>query len=564
MKIADIPYERYDIETLKKDAAALTEKLKAAGSAWEQADVYFEMETQFKHFQTASTLANIRFSLNTEDKFYTDEMEYYSGAGPQSEVLLLGFAKAMLASPYRKELEKLLNPLLFKNFELQEKAISEAVVPELQEENKLVIEYDKLCASARFDWDGKELNAPLLGRYMADKDRSVRERAYRMRGEWLVKHGPEIDDIYDRMVKVRDRIAKKLGYRSFTEVGYYRMQRNCYGAPDVAVFRRQVKDSVVPVVAEMKKRQAAMLGIDKMKIYDYDICLPQGSPTPQGTVEQLFEGGRKMYAGISPQTSEFFGEMMDNDAFDVISRPGKSSGGYCTTIPDYRQEFIFANFNGTNGDIDVLTHEFGHAFASYLGRDNKIYLLSWGGMETCEVHSMSMEFFCWPYMDLFFGKRDEEYRYCHLASAISFLPYGTIVDYFQQLVYDNPGMTPKERNDTWLKLEKEFRPYYDNAGVPGYEDGRRWQIQSHIFESPFYYIDYCLAQSVAIQFLLANLNDHEDAWKRYVAFARQGGRNTYVNLVREAGLAVPFEEGSLAPIVDRAAALLKTMEADVK
>jgi M3 family oligoendopeptidase len=359
------------------------------------------------------------------------------------------------------------------------------------------------------------------------------------------------------MVKNRDRQAKKLGYKDYVELGYYRMGRNCYSPEDIEVFRNGVIKYWVPFVSEFKKKQAEELGIDKIYLYDNSNVLKTGNPEPIGTVEEIFKNGKKMYEGMSKETGEFINFMLEHDLFDVIARKGKSGGGYCTEFSKYKMPFIFANFNGTFDDVDVLTHEAGHALASFEAMKNiPDPLLRQGGMETCEIHSMSMEFFAWKYMDLFFEERADDYRRMHFEHAIDFIPYGTMVDYFHQKVYEKPEMTPAERKQLWLDLESTFRPDVCMEGITYIEEGGRWQYQSHIFERPFYYIDYCLAQSVSFDFLIAMHKDYDDAFARYTSLLRKGGTKVFTDLVKEAGFDSLFSADALPNIVKA----LRTLE----
>lgn len=223
-----------------------------------------------------------------------------------------------------------------------------------------------------------------------------------------------------------------------------------------------------------------------------------------------------------------------------------------TELPDYGVPFIFANFNGTSGDVDVITHECGHAFQGFLTMkdpisDHNSYLT----METAEIHSMSMEFFTEPWMELFFGDRADDYRVMHLEDAIAFIPYGTMVDEFQHIVYENPELSPAERREAWNRLEKEYRPYLHVDGCRFMEEGGFWQRQHHIYESPFYYIDYVLAQCCAFQFKNRMDENHDSAWESYMKLCKLSASDFYPNMLKEAGLRVPFEEGCVADIVEK-------------
>ena len=193
--------------------------------------------------------------------------------------------------------------------------------------------------------------------------------------------------------------------------------------------------------------------------------------------------------------------MIDDELMDLLSTKGKQGGGYCTSFQDYKTPFIFANFNGTQHDIEVITHEAGHAFAAYLNRNRVPYECIWPSLEACEVHSMSMEFFAEAFSQEFFGEDAGKYNYSHLADALCFIPYGTMVDHFQHIVYENPELSPAERHAKWKELVQIYQPWFKLDGeIPFYSEGEGWQRQHHIYSSPFYYIDYCLAQTVALQF----------------------------------------------------------------
>ncbi|UZQ84651.1 M3 family oligoendopeptidase [Thermoclostridium stercorarium] len=355
-----------------------------------------------------------------------------------------------------------------------------------------------------------------------------------------------------------------MGYKNFIELAYYRLGRISFDEKMVEKFRKNVLKDIVPVVSRLKLENAKRMGIDDFKLYDNDVYLPGGDPKPILDKDGIFKAAQEMYHDMSEETGKFFDMMLETEAFDVESRRNKWGGGYCTYFFKYKQPFILANFNGTSADIDVVTHEAGHAFAAYLTRNNRFAVeLNVGGMETAETHSMSMEFFAEKYMDKFFGKDAAKYRFMHVFDAFSFIPYGTIVDYFQHIVYANPDMTPEERNETWRKLEAEFRPYLSSEGIPYLEKGTRWQYQMHIYESPFYYIDYCLAQVVAFEFLLESLKDYNEAFRKYVRFASQGGEALFTDLIKEAGLVSPFEDGALKDLAGKIEKLLNELRAQI-
>lgn len=419
----------------------------------------------------------------------------------------------------------------------------------LQQENKLSSGYSKLVASAQVEFDGKTLTLAQLDPYAESTDRDIRKKAIETRVQFFQENEEKFDDIFDQLVKLRHNIATTLGYKNFVELGYVRMMRIDYNAEMVKMFRDQVRDYIVPLASKLYERQANRIGVDKLKFHDESLNFVTGNAKPQGSSDWIIDNGSKMYDELSPETGEFFRYMIEHKLMDVEAKKGKESGGYCTFIEDYNSPFIFSNFNGTSLDIDVLTHEVGHAFQNYSCRNIGIpeYLLP--TVEACEIHSTSMEFFTWPWMEYFFKDETEKYKFTHLSSALQFLPYGVAVDEFQHAVYENPAMTPTERKAAWKNVEEIYLPHRDYDGNSYLEAGGFWQRQAHIYNSPFYYIDYTLAQICAFQFWKRSREDQESAWKDYLHLCQLGGTKSFTKLVAEANLISPFEEGCVQSVI---------------
>ena len=556
MKVCDLPYKRVTLEEVEAVMKDVIARIRSAKSADEILAAREDCNALRLEYQTAASLSYMRYSINTVDEFYVAEKEYYDEIGPSAQNYMIEYASALLDSPFRAELEKALSPVLFKSLEVERKSMSPEIIEDMVEENKLVSEYSQLMAGMEFEFRGEKMPRTLLAKYYKDDDRNTRREAYEALGKGLAEHAEALDSIYDKLVHVRDRMAKKMGYKNFVELGYYRMGRLCYDQNSVKTFRENVLRDVVPVVARMRTENAKRMGIEKYMFYDDGVIVPGGDPKPCGK-EGIFAAAREMYHSMGKDPGDFIDMMIDNEAFDVDSRKNKWGGGYCTEFPKFKQPFILANFNGTAGDVDVMTHEAGHALNAYLIANNRFALeLGCGGMETAETHSMSMEFFCWPHMEKFFGENAGKYRFMHALDSLSFIPYGTMVDAFQHIVYENPDMTPAERNAAWLELEGKFRPHISFEGMPYLEKGTRWQYQMHIYESPFYYIDYCLAQTAAFNFLLASQENYDDAFARYMRLSRQGGEKVWTDLLDEAGFVPPFVPGALATLATKVEALI--------
>lgn len=549
MKFSEMPYSRPDMEALAAATTQTLEAMKASPNAAGQIAAYDAYEKKMQTAGTMQQIAYIRHTINTKDEFYNAENDYMDEIGPKLQELTHRVNTALLESPYRAELERHYGALMFKNLEIAARSFSPAMVELMQEENKLVSEYQNLYASATVEFDGKTMPLPLLGPYKQDPDRAVRKAAYEADAKFFDSHREELDTLYDKLVKVRDAQAKKMGLPNYIPLGYDRMGRNCYTAKDVAAFRDQIAEDMVPIVAKVKEAQRRRIGVEKLAFYDEPISFADGNAVPEGTPDEILAAGKKMYQELSPETAEFIDFMFENELFDVLSRDGKAPGGYCTEIADYKSPFIFSNFNATAGDVDVLTHEAGHAFEAYRAFKQELpSLLHSPTIEACECHSMSMEFLTAPWHHLFFGKQTDKYELGHCEDALVFIPYGCMVDEFQHKVYENPEMTPEQRNELWLSLEKKYRPWIDFDNLPFYSRGGGWQRQLHIYEVPLYYIDYCMAQTVAFQFWNLSRENYAEAWKRYMTFVDKAGTATFAELVESAGLKVPYHAGCIKEI----------------
>ena len=551
MKFCDMPYKRIDFDEAKAEVRNLMEEFQKAADGEEQFAVHQKYYALTDRVSTQITLASIRHSLDTADAFYEQEKSYYDEQVPEYSNLLIAYQKLLYHSPYRETLEKKIGSVAFKNMELAFASVNEQVVPLMQEENALTTEYEKLLASAEIEWDGEILNLSLLGPYLKSKDPKVRKRACEKQNAFFLKIEEQLDSLYDRLVKNRTEQARILGFDSYTELGYLRMQRNSYGREQVENLRRQVKKYWVPFSEQLYENRRNRLGVDHMYYADELVYGKEGNPQPKGTPEEILEQGRRMYSELSKETKEFFDFMMENQLLDVFGRKTKAVGGYMTYIPDYHAPFIFANFNGTSGDVDVITHECGHAFQGYLSALDPIREHADIGMETAEVHSMSMEFFTEPWYGLFFeGKDAEDYKKMHLEDAAMFIPYGCMVDEFQHRMYDEPELTPAQRKEVWKELEQEYKPHMDYRDLEFYAKGGYWQRQHHIYSFPLYYIDYVIAQLCAFEYKNKMDQDYKEAWNSYLKLCRLSASDYFEKLLEQAGLRSPFEDGCIEKIVE--------------
>ena len=551
MKFNEYKYEHLDLEKIKKEFSELIKSFEKAENVEGQVNAFDEIIKLRNHIETMQTLVSVRHSIDTNDEFYDKENEYMDEISP----ILFGFTndfyKALVNSKFKDELVQKYGKFLFDLAENTLKTFSPEIIPDAQEENRLSSKYSKLIASAKIDFDGKELNLSQMVPYTQSKDRNVRIEAAKKVAQFFSENQDEFDNIYDSLVKVRTRMAQKMGYKNFVEFGYKQLSRLEYDAKMVEGYRKQVLENIVPLHTELRERQGKRLGVDKLKFYDEAIKFNSGNADPHGSPEWILNNGKTMYKELSKETDEFFTFMTENNLLDLLSKKGKMSGGYCTYIPEHKAPFIFANFNGTSHDIDVLTHEAGHAFQVYQSRGFEVPEYLWPSYEACEIHSMSMEFLTWPWMDLFFENDTDKYKFIHLSEALLFIPYGVTVDEFQHWVYENPEATPKERREKWIEIEKKYLPTRDYGEVEELKNGIFWFRQGHIFSSPFYYIDYTLAQVCAFQFWIKSRENREKAWQDYLNLCKLGGSKPFFELMKSANLKNPFEEGTLAFVIPK-------------
>lgn len=549
MKFKDYVYTRPDMGEMKPAFEELLHKFSQAASLSEQDAAMVKINAMRGEFESMSQIVYIRHTVDTTDSYYEQEQTYFDENMPIYQGLVSQFYQALLVSQYRSELEEKWGKQLFTIAELTLKTFKPEIIADLQLENKLVSKYTKLIASAKIMFEGEERNLPGLGPFQQSKDRAMRKRANEDKYAFFAEHEAALDDIYDKLVKVRTKIAKTLGFFNFVELGYARMLRSDYQADMVANFRNQVAEHIVPAASKLRERQRRRLELDNLMYYDEKLSFLTGNAVPQGDPDWILAQGQNMYRELSPETDEFINYMTDRELLDLVSHKGKASGGYCTYISKYQSPFIFSNFNGTSGDVDVLTHEAGHAFQVYSSRDYALPEYQFPTNEACEIHSMSMEFFAWPWMDLFFLAGADKYRFTHLSEALLFIPYGVTVDEFQHYVYTHPEATPEERKNAWREIERKYLPHRQYGDNEYLERGGYWHQQGHIFRTPFYYIDYTLAQLCAFQFWKKSRENRDKAWQGYLRLCQAGGSKSFLELVQFANLMSPFETGSVESVI---------------
>lgn len=560
MKFNEYEYIRPDYNIIKEKYLNLINDFKNSATADEQYTILKKINALANNVDTMSQLVYIRNSINTADEFYDTEKDYMDMTSPKFYGLRIEFYKQLLNSRFKEELTDKIHPQLITLAEMEIKTFSDEAIPLMQEENKLISEYDKLISSAKIEYDGKLLNLSQMQPYMESKDRRIRKEAHEKSSNFFKENETKFDLIYDKLVKIRHQIALKLGFNNFIELAYLRNGRSDYNSTDVRNFREHVLKYIVPITNELRERQAKRIGVDEFKYYDIPLNFISGNPTPKGNKDWIMERTKKMYEELSPETHEFINIMIDRELFDLETKPNKQAGGYCTFLHDYKSPFIFANFNGTQDDVTVVTHEAGHAFQTYQSRHFDAPEYSFPTSEAAEIHSMSMEFITWPWMELFFEKDIEKFKFFHLADSLCFIPYGVTVDEFQHIVYEYPDMTPDERKKAWRDIEKKYTPYKNYDDNEFLNKGTFWFKQGHIFSSPFYYIDYTLAQICSYQFWLRFNENRKEAWEDYLKICKIGGSQSFLEILKAGNLESPFEESTINSVASKIKAYLNTID----
>lgn len=556
-KFKDIQYTRPDCEAFQKLAEDNAEKIKNAVSYSEAKKIFLEFDKAESEFFDMGNIAYIRHTIDTSDEFYDKENEFLNEKTPELMPSLLAFSNAVYDSRFKPDFVAEFGEQMFAEIELIRKSFSEKNIPFLQKEARLCNEYEKIIASADILFDGKHLNLYGIMSYFENPDRNVRHDAYKAYSKFYESNEENFERIWDELIKVRTEMGKNLGFENYIPLGYMNQGRTDYDEKDVAAFREQVREELVPFCAKLYEAQAKRIGVDKVKAYDEAYLFNDGNAVPVGDDDFLIEQAREMYHDMSKETGEFVDFMLGHDLLDVKNKPKKASTGYMTGLNSIKAPFVFSCFNHTTGDVQVLTHEFGHAFAGYMAMRNQPVSTYYSeSTDIAEIHSMSMEQFAYPYAEKFFGDKADKFRFSHLQEALTFVPFGVAVDEYQHIVYANPELTPKQRTAEWKKLEEKYMPWREYDDIDFFARGGWWYHKIHIFLYPFYYINYTLTTMGAMEFKKKMHEDKESAWRDYLNLCKVGGSLGYKETLKYANLSLPFEKGSVKRAVSYAEDIL--------
>lgn len=543
MKFNDIKYQQVDINKFEIEFKMILNRITDAETFEEQDQALVDLHKKRDDFDTMFQLANIRFVMDTRDEFYKKEVEYLDKVSPRYKNLLNQSYSLLHQLKFKDKLIEKRGQRIFDRAEYTATGFDPIIMDDMKVHNKLCTEYTNIKGSAKIEFKGKELNLSQLRKYFFDSDRNVRKKAHQAFWGFFSDNQEKFDDLFDQLVKIRHQMAQKMGYKNFVELGYKWMLRIDYSQEMVANFRRQIAEEIVPITTKLRERQRRRLGYDSLEYYDLNFHFLSGNPSPKGTPDDTIAKAKEMYEELSKETGEFFNYMLEYDLLDLVSREGKNDGGFCWALSNFKHPFIFANFNGTMDDLRVLTHEAGHAFQYFKSRNHEIIEYINPSSETAEIHAMAMEFLTYPWMEKFFKEDTDKYFFSHMNSSLLFLPYGTAIDHFQEIIYENPEYTANQRAEAWKRMEKLYLPDRKMDMNPYLDSGRSWQSIMHIYQMPFYSIDYVLAQICAFQFWQKANKNRTKAWADYVSLCNAGGTQPFLKLLELTNLDSPFEDG---------------------
>ncbi len=542
---ADTP----DRDALDASYATLQSRIGAATDDEAIAGAIGDWDALRRQFATWHALVDLRFRQDTGNDDHRRARDEADELHAHVEGLDADIKRALLGSPHRDALEARFGRTAFALWDDDARCFDRSIEADLIAENRLSAEYTELLSGARLEVEGTTYNLSSIDALSQGPDRELRHKAQRAYWGFFQEHRHRIDRIFGDMVSLRTRIARSLGDDDFVALGYRRMHRIDYDRHDVERFRAEVLEHVVPLAADLRAQQARRYGVDPLTYHDEVVYDPAGDPAPDGGHDWMVNQASTMFGRMEGELGEFYEMMRSGDLLDLKSRDGKSPGGFCTAFPSVGLPYIFANFNGTKHDVTVFTHEAGHAYQCWQSRNLQLLDYLWPTYESCEIHSMGLEFLTWPHMELFFGDDAERFRTTHLAGSLLFLPYGVSIDAFQHRVYERPDATSAERAAMWQDVEQRYMPWRNYGDLEHPASGRFWHRQGHVFGAPFYYIDYTLALTVALQLWQLAEHDRADAIARYEALCARGGELSFRALVESVDLIPPFEPGCLRDVV---------------
>lgn len=557
LSFSEIPYERPVLEDLLTVTRRSRLMLRLAINPTGAARALEDFDAALAEWRSLAAIVQIRHDQAIGDPFYLKEQAFFDENNAQVQNLERDIYDALSKNRHGAALSERYGSMLMQRAQQARHLTSPEVTGLIAEENRLASECMNLKSEAEVDFNGRFLNLEQMEPYLQDPDREIRRGAHAAVSSFYAARAESFDELFDRLVHTRTEIAQKLGFPSFTELGYLRMERFDYGRAEVEAFRELIVSYIVPVATEIRRLQRRRLGVERLYHYDLPCLAPQGNPVNKVAPAQLAQTAGKVFRLLFDKSPSFLYSLDRRRFMDLEARPGKAGGGYCETIHSAELPFIFMNASSTHEDVTTLMHECGHAYASIASlSERRLTVLHQPSLDICELHSTAMEYLTYPYMDQFFGEEAEAYTLLHMSQSLLFLPYACLVDEFQHHVYDQPELSPEARNELWRELERKYQPELEYREDEHFASGRAWQKKEHIFAAPFYYIDYALAQIGALQFWIQARRKPKKVLEKYSALCAAGGELTFNELLELAGLESPFKPAAFKRVAYQASSFL--------
>lgn len=421
-------------------------------------------------------------------------------------------------------------------------------------EGQVANQYSMMMAVAEVEFNGKAMSLKELGSFMDSPDPELRKQAWLAMRGWVGNNRQTLRQIFAELVEIRHQMGLNLGHPNFVPLGYSGMGRTDYGPAEAATFRESIRTHAVPLRRRLAAEHAARMGAERMRPwdapYDPELTIPPGAVP----VQTQLESAERMFDRISTHLADHLRRMRAEGLIDLEHRHGKRAGAFCTWFSDEGRPAIFCNSTGNADDVRTLIHEMGHAIQHWESGSIQNVLLHSPTADACEIHSLGLEFLTLPFIDEFFTpEHARRFRLGRWRKVVGAMCYRAQVDEFQHWVYENPTATPAEREDAWARIGMLYDSDLDYSGLEEHL-GTSWYQLPHIFRSPFYYIDYAIAETAAMQLAIMAEQDHDRAMQTYLHLCRVGGTMGLLDIVSSAGLRSPFDPELMKELMEYAAA----------
>jgi len=487
-------------------------------------------------------------AANEADREFREEIRPKAEAGESKLV------ESLLASRHKIAVGERFGPQLLCMLETQVEPLAPINSDLRVKCSDVTHEYDKLLSGGEVRVRGETLTLQQARGKHSSEDPDIRKEAFFAHRRWFQDHRDQLAKMFDDLVHYRDEMGRNLGHDSFTPLGYESMNRTDYGPEDAKAFRDSIREFAAPVLARIHGEQARTLGESVLSpwnmTYHPERTLPSGIAKP---VDRQIAKAQAVFDDLAPWLGKHFARMRDENLIDLENRKGKRAGAFCTSFDDEKRVAIMCNSVGDMDDVSTLMHEMGHAFQGWESTPIEAVELRWPTADACEIHSMGMEYLSQRHIGHFFAEADaHKYIASRWAQGVRLLCYISTVDEFQHWIYAHPKATADERDATWVEIFDRYHPGIDWSACEDLS-AMRWYAQLHIFDYPFYYIDYGIAETGAMQLALMDRDDHDKAMLTYRELCRTGGTKSVLGIFESAGMRSPFDPALMRDLMSYAA-----------